>query len=149
MRNGKDHFINFKVHTHYSICEGAIGIKDLADFCKTKKIPAIGISDSLNLCGALEFSEAISKVGTQPIIGTQINFKYKETIGKVPIFAKTSKGYNYLVKLSSKSFLENNNNEVPHCLIKDLLNCKDIMSHWPIMSNIFAKKRHCLSEKNL
>ena len=93
MLNGKNHFINFKVHTHYSICEGAIGIKNLADFCKTKKIPAIGISDSFNLCGALEFSEAISKVGTQPIIGTQINFKHCETIGKVPIFAKTNTGY--------------------------------------------------------
>ena len=32
-----------------------------------------------NLCGALEFAEKISKIGTQPIIGTQINFKYGDT----------------------------------------------------------------------
>ena len=103
MLNGKNNFINFKVHTHYSICEGAISINDLAQHCKINKIPAIGISDSYNLCGALEFSEAISKARTQPIIGTQINFKYKEIIGKVPIFARTNIGYNYLVNLSSKS----------------------------------------------
>ena len=34
----------------------------------------------MNLCGALEFAEKISKTGTQPIIGTQINFKYNETV---------------------------------------------------------------------
>ena len=93
-------FNHLKVHTQYSICEGAIKIDDLKDFCKDNRINSVGISDTSNLCGSLEFSENISKAGSQPIIGTQINFKYKETIGKVPIFAKTSKGYNYLVKLS-------------------------------------------------
>ena len=46
----------------------------LANYCKLNKIKAIGLADSFNLCGALEFAEKISKVGTQPIIGTQINF---------------------------------------------------------------------------
>ena len=75
MSNVPKHFTNFKVHTQYSICEGAIKIPELAEYCKTNKIPALGLSDSYNLCGALEFSQEISKVGTQPIIGTQINFK--------------------------------------------------------------------------
>ena len=108
MRDENSKFTNFKIHTQYSICEGAIKIEDLAEYCKKNKIKALGISDSFNLCGALEFSEAISKAGTQPIIGTQINFKYNDTIGKLPIFAKSEKGYNNLVKLSSKSFLETN-----------------------------------------
>ena len=38
-----------------------------------------------NLCGALEFSDKLSKIGTQPIIGTQINFKYEETTGLIPL----------------------------------------------------------------
>ena len=66
-------FNNIKVHTQYSICEGAIKIDDLANYCKANKIKAIGLADSYNLCGALEFAEKISKVGTQPIIGSQIN----------------------------------------------------------------------------
>ena len=75
-----------------------------------------------------KFSETISKVGTQPIIGTQINFKYHETIGKLPIFAKTDQGYNNLVKLSSKSFLDSKNKEIPCCSIEDLLkNYKDVI----------------------
>ena len=30
-------FNYFKVHTQYSICEGAVKIDELADYCKTKK----------------------------------------------------------------------------------------------------------------
>ncbi len=122
MINENSKFTNFKIHSQYSICEGAIKIEDLAKYCKEKKIPAVGLSDSFNLCGALEFSEAISKVGTQPIIGTQINFKYSDSIGKLPIFAKTSLGYNNLVKLSSKSFLDTNEKEIANCSIEELYN---------------------------
>ena len=128
MINGKNQFTNFKIHTQYSLCEGAIKIEELANYCKENKIKAVGLSDSLNLCGALEFSEKISKAGTQPIIGTQINFKYSDTIGKLPIFAKTERGYGNLVKLSSKSFLETNSNDIPHCSIEELLkNSKDVL----------------------
>ena len=122
--NAKRNFTNFKIHTQYSICEGAIKINDLADYCKQNKIPAIGLSDSYNLCGALEFSQEISKVGTQPIIGSQINFKYKDLIGKVPIFAKTDIGFKNLTKLSSKSFLDIKENEDPHCDIINLFENK-------------------------
>jgi len=83
-------FNNFKIHTQYSICEGAIKIDDLANHCKENKISNIGICDSLNLCGALEFSEKVSKSGTQPIVGTQINFSLENSIGKLPLFASTS-----------------------------------------------------------
>ena len=98
-------FNHLKVHTQYSICEGAIKIDDLKIFSKDNKIKSIGLSDTSNLCGALEFSEKISKIGTQPIIGSQINFKYRDTIGKIPIFAKTQLGFKNLTKLSSKSYL--------------------------------------------
>ena len=59
----------------------------------------MGLSDSFNLCGAMEFSQELSKVGTQPIIGSQINFKYRDTIGKIPIFAKTQLGFKNLTKI--------------------------------------------------
>ena len=78
-----------------------------------------------NLCCALEFSQEISKVGTQTIIGSQINFKYKDLIGKVPIFAKTDIGFKNLTKLSSKSFLDIKENEDPHCDIINLFENKE------------------------
>ena len=63
MSNVTKYFTNFKIHTQYSICEGAIKIPELAEYCKTNKVSAIGLSDSYNLCGALEFSQEISNTG--------------------------------------------------------------------------------------
>ena len=102
----KKEFTHLKIHTQYSICEGALRISDLANYCKTNKIRAAGLCDSNNLCGALEFSEFIAKSKTQPIIGSQINIQYKGNTGKIPLFVKNLEGYKNLIKLSSKSFLE-------------------------------------------
>ncbi len=121
MEKDEKQFNNFKVHTQFSICEGAIKIDDLAEFCKENRLKSIGICDSFNLCGALEFSEKISKTGTQPIIGTQINFRFQDYISKLPLFATSEKGFKNLSRLSSKSFLEIKPSESPHCLFDDLL----------------------------
>ena len=85
-------FNNIKIHTQYSICEGAIKIDDLALYCKNNRIKSLGLADSFNLCGALEFSEKLSKVGTQPIIGTQINLKIKILKEKLRFMQKQRKG---------------------------------------------------------
>jgi len=115
-------FNNFKIHTQYSICEGAIKIDDLAIHCKVNKISNIGICDSYNLCGALEFSEKVSKSGTHPITGTQINFSLENCFGKLPLFACTSDGYKNLIKLSSKSYLDSDEKTDAHCKISEFKN---------------------------
>ena len=114
-------FNHLKVHTQYSICEGAIKIDELAEFCKSKKIKTLGLADSFNLCGALEFSEKISKVGTHPIIGTQINIYSSNIIGKVTLYAASEVGYKNLTKLSSKSYLKKDPTKDPSCSLQDLL----------------------------
>ncbi|MDB3942304.1 DNA polymerase III subunit alpha [Candidatus Pelagibacter sp.] len=114
-------FNHLKIHSQYSICEGAVKIDDLQDFSKTNKLKSLGLCDTSNLCGALEFAEKISKVGSQPIIGTQINFKYGDCIGLLPLFALNEEGYKRIIKLSSISFLENDELSDPHVDFKDLL----------------------------
>jgi DNA polymerase-3 subunit alpha len=114
-------FNHLKIHSQYSICEGAVKIDDLQDFSKSNKIKSLGLCDTSNLCGALEFAEKISKVGTQPIIGTQINFKYGDFIGLLPLFALNEEGYKRIIKLSSISFLENDEASDPHVDFKELL----------------------------
>ena len=126
--SNKKVFSHLKIHTQYSICEGAVQIDQLKDYCKKNKIQSMGLSDSFNLCGALEFSDKISKSGTQPIIGTQISFKYMGEIGSIPLIAKNENGYKNIIKLSSKSYLENGKMSAPHCNFEDLLNySKDII----------------------
>ena len=135
-----EEFTNLKVHTQYSICEGAIKIDDLADYCKINKIKAIGLADSYNLCGALEFAEKISKVGTQPIIGTQINILSDNEIGKITLYATSEKGYKNLTKLSSKSYLKKKNFHDPHCEINDLIsNNEDLILLTGNYNNFFGK----------
>ena len=83
------------------------------------------MSDTNNLCGALEFSEEISKAGTQPIIGTQVNFKFNDEIGIIPLIAKNNKGYEAILKLSSESYLQNSDSSLPYCDIENLINSHD------------------------
>ncbi len=113
-------FNHLKIHTQYSICEGAVKTDDLKDKTKELKIKALGICDTSNLCGAVDFSDKLSKVGTQPIIGTQINFKFEDTIGLLPLFALDENGYKKIIELSSKSYLENDELSDPHIDIKNL-----------------------------
>ena len=120
MLNAQKEFSNFKIHTQYSICEGAIKIDDLAIYCKENKLKTIGLCDNYNLCGALEFAEKVTKSGSQPIIGTQINFLFDYEIGKLPLFAMSSTGYKNLIKLSSKSYLDSNSKSKPYCRLEEL-----------------------------
>jgi DNA polymerase III subunit alpha len=134
------YFNNIKIHTQYSICEGAIIIDDLADYCKSNKIKSIGIADSYNLCGALEFSEKLSKVGTQPIIGTQINLRFQNIIGKVSLYATSEVGFKNLTKLSSLSYLKNNDKDKPSCDLNDLIsNSRDLILLTGNYYNFFGK----------
>ena len=117
--------INLKIHTQFSICEGAIKINQLSDFCKKNKITAVGICDNENLSGALEFSNELSKAGIQPIIGTNIFLREivdNETFyGKISLFAKNALGYKNLLKLSSKSYLNLKENDAKPNISFDLL----------------------------
>jgi len=115
-------FNHLKIHSQYSICEGAIKIDDLKEYSKENKIKSLALCDSANLCGALEFAEKISKIGTQPIIGTQINFKFADTIGLLPLFALNEDGYRRIIELSSQSYLKNNDLSYPHLDFLELLN---------------------------
>ena len=133
-------FNNIKIHTQYSICEGAIKIEELAEYCKSNKIRSIGLADSYNLCGALEFSEKLSKVGTQPLIGTQINLRTNNTVGKLTLYATSKLGYKNLTKLSSLSYLKNNETEEPACEINDLIsNNEDLILLTGNYHNFFGK----------
>ncbi len=133
-------FNNIKIHTQYSICEGAIKIDDLAKYCKSNKIKSLGIADSYNLCGALEFSEKLSKIGTQPIIGTQINLRVQNIIGKVTLYATSEEGFKNLTKLSSSSYLKNSDLADPSCDLNDLIsNNKDLILLTGNYYNFFGK----------
>ena len=136
-------FNHLKIHSQYSICEGAIKIDDLREFSKENKLRAIGLCDTINLCGALEFAEKISKVGTQPIIGTQINFKFLETIGLLPLYALNDDGYKRIIELSSLSYLHNTELSEPYLEFNELLKHNDGVALFSgSISGLFGQQFH-------
>ena len=143
-------FNHIKIHTQYSICEGAVKIDELAEYCKANKIKSLGLADSFNLCGALEFSEKLSKVGTQPIIGAQINVKEQSITGKITLYAKSENGYKNLTRLSSLSYLNSKETEEPACELKDLIaNNNDLILLTGNYRDFFGKLFHANKTKSI
>ena len=68
-------FIHLRLHSSYSLLEGAIRPEELPQLCKKASMPAVGITDSGNLFGALEISELLIKSGIQPLIGCEFKLK--------------------------------------------------------------------------
>src|SRR5262245_66682447 len=65
-------FIHLRAHSAYSLSEGALPVKQLAQLAVDNAMPALALTDSDNLFGALEFSEVLAGKGIQPIIGTTV-----------------------------------------------------------------------------
>ncbi len=63
-------FVHLRVHSAYSLSEGAIKVKELVGLCKANRMPAVAVTDTGNLFGALEFALAAAEAGVQPIAGT-------------------------------------------------------------------------------
>ena len=69
----KNLFIHLRLHSNFSLAEGMLSFEDLSKFCIENNQPAIAITDTNNLFGALEFSLKMTSYGIQPIIGIQMN----------------------------------------------------------------------------
>ena len=75
-------FVHLHVHSSYSLREGAMPVAKLARLALADAMPALAITDSNNLFGALEFSEKLAKEGVQPVLGLQITIDFLRRRGK-------------------------------------------------------------------
>lgn len=127
-------YIHLKNHTPYSICSGALRIKELISAAKKYKMPALGICDEFNTFGALEFSLACQKSAIQPIIACDIlidieenqnKFSQKKQLNKISLIAKNEVGYQNLTHLISSSYINRHSNFDPHIKYQSLKNHKE------------------------
>lgn len=110
----KQPFIHLRTHTAYSLAEGAITIKDLAKRCDKYDMPAVGITDTANLFGALEFSLELSGAGIQPIVGCQLYIESGEDQPDIlPLIVQTKQGYKNLLKIVSQAYLQSVHDHLP------------------------------------
>jgi DNA polymerase-3 subunit alpha len=118
-------FIHLKTHSAYSLLEGALPIGKLAKLAEAHAMPAIALTDTNNLFGALEFSDKLSGAGIQPIAGATYEVDFGDgassdasslhrlgqnasavrPAGPLAILAASEQGYANLIKLGSQAFL--------------------------------------------
>ena len=99
-------FVHLRVHSAYSLSEGAIKVERIPALAREMGMPAVAITDTSNLFGALEFSQYCVGKGVQPIIGCQLAVLHKNHADPILLLAQTPAGFANLQKLSSLSFLQ-------------------------------------------
>ncbi|MGB6428593.1 MAG: PHP domain-containing protein, partial [Methyloceanibacter sp.] len=111
--------VHLRVHSAYSLLEGALTIPRLVALAAADHMPALAITDSNNLFGALEFSEAVAGSRIQPIMGctltlsfvtaeeeaTNVEIRRPQADGRIALLAKDAEGYANLMRLSSNAYL--------------------------------------------
>ena len=120
-------FIHLRVHTEYSLLQGAVHAKKLPEMAAKMNMPAVAVTDTNNMFCALEFSEGASKAGIQPIIGCQVDLGYtvieqgkrQEDPAGIVLLAQSEAGYLNLMKLNSCLYLDQGN-QVPQVTLDDL-----------------------------
>ncbi|WP_417515199.1 DNA polymerase III subunit alpha [Minwuia sp.] len=110
-------FVHLRLHTAYSLSEGAIRIGDLAKAAAKAAMPAVAMTDTNNMFGAMEFGPAMGGAGVQPIIGCQLDVQFgndsrapagtvRPLFAPVVLLAQNEAGYANLMGLVSAAFLQ-------------------------------------------
>src|SRR5215468_6496268 len=118
-------FVHLHVHSSYSLLEGALPIARLAALAKADRQPALSLTDTGNMFGALEFSDKLAGAGIQPIIGCALAVDFGNAEGartglrapglpRIVLLATREQGYRSLMRLISKAFLGTPAGEPPH-----------------------------------
>jgi DNA polymerase-3 subunit alpha len=118
MADRSEPFVHLRVHSAYSLLEGALTVQKLAALARADSAPALALTDSNNLFGALEFSEGMAEAGIQPIIGLTLSLTFAAeretspgaehrgplTDGRIALLAKNASGYASLMRLSTNAY---------------------------------------------
>src|ERR1700757_4946000 len=118
-------FVHLHVHSAYSLLKGSIKIAKLGELAKKDHQPALALTDTDNLFGALEFSDKMAGCGIQPIVGLELavdfgdqdpNARNAHTAApaRIVLLASRERGYRSLMRLNSRAFLETPVNQPPH-----------------------------------
>ncbi len=116
-------FIHLHVHSAYSLLKGSIKIQKLAELARADHQPALALTDTDNMFGALEFSDKVAGQGIQPIVGCELavdfgdqdaNARNALPFARIVLLATREAGYRNLMRLNSRAFLETPVHYSPH-----------------------------------
>jgi DNA polymerase-3 subunit alpha len=118
-------FVHLHVHSAYSLLKGSIKIAKLGELAKADRQPALALTDTDNMFGALEFSDKLAGYGIQPIIGCELAVDFGDqdpnarnaltsSPARIVLLAARERGYRSLMRLNSRAFLETPDQQAPH-----------------------------------
>src|SRR5471030_3146777 len=118
-------FVHLHVHSAYSLLKGSIKIQKLGELAKADRQPALALTDTDNMFGALEFSDKMAGYGIQPIIGCELAVDFGDQDpnarnalatgpARIVLLAARERGYRSLMRLNSRAFLETPVHQAPH-----------------------------------
>ena len=126
-------FIHLRVHTAYSLSEGAIKISDLISRLKEMNMPAVAMTDTGNMFGGKALSTYAAADGIKPILGCQFFLKNPDSYDllkskgkalerdKFVLLVQNEQGYKNIMKLMKRFYLDNTaNGDEPQLLYSDL-----------------------------
>src|SRR5688572_14666501 len=122
-------FVHLRVHSAYSLSEGALKPKQLVELARRQQMPAVAVTDTGNLFGAMEFSSYAKDAGVQPIAGCLMSVTRPdepEGPGMRPppdqlvLLVQNEAGYRNLMKLSSDAFLGTEPGLIPQVSLSNL-----------------------------
>ena len=128
-------FVHLRVKSAYSLLEGAVRPKEMAELARYAGTPAVAVTDSNNLFGVYEISDTLSKAGIQPIVGALVSVEFAarnphhnphhpgahKKPPHVALLAQNEAGYRNLTKLLSAAYLEVEAGDWPHVKADRLL----------------------------
>ncbi len=101
-------FIHLRVHSDYSMMDGLNKVKPILGKVAELEMPAVAITDQMNMCGLVKFYSEAHNLGIKPIIGTDF-WVTNETFGDEPfrltLLAMNNEGYKNITVLISKAYL--------------------------------------------
>jgi len=101
-------FVHLRLHTEYSLIDGVVRIKPLMKQVAAQGMPAVAITDHLNLFGLVKFFKAAQGAGIKPIAG--VDLLLDEGEGSPPshltLLCQNEAGYRNLTRLITRLYLE-------------------------------------------
>ncbi len=141
----KGPFVHLHTHSAFSLLEGALPLARLIDHAIDDAQPALAVTDTSNLFGALEFSEKAMPKGVQPIIGCTLEVDFESgmvqaaaeltrapssqdamrALPMLVLLAANAAGYGNLTKLVSLAYLDSESGSRAHLSLESLKHHSD------------------------
>ncbi len=127
-------FVHLRVHTAYSLSEGAIRVKELPGLCRQHGMPAVAVTDTNNVFGGMEVSTVLREKGIQPIIGCQLSLSPaavpgagRPSAGRAPasreavvLLVQNAAGWRNLLQLLADAYAGADGDPDPHVPLASL-----------------------------